>query len=134
MEGESLMPVTIELQALAPWAAILLSALALWRSGRKEASEKTDKKFTDLSESVDARFKESSTRIGVVAGKVELVEDRVAAVEGELRHLPDKDVTHRIELALSDMKAEMRGLSEGVKPLKGMVERVHEALVEKAVG
>lgn len=116
------MPITVELQALAPWAAFLLSAFALWRSGRKDRSEADEQKFKDL-----------ATRIGTVSGKVELVEDRIAAVEGELRHLPDKDATHRIELALSDMKAEMRGLSEGVKPLKAMVERVHEGLVEQAI-
>ncbi|MGL5166653.1 MAG: hypothetical protein ACRC9K_12275 [Afipia sp.] len=113
----------VDFQSVATVVALLISAVALWRSFRKDRSEADDQKFKDL-----------STRVGAVSGKVELVEDRVAAVEGELRHLPDKDVTHRIELALSDMKAEMRGLSEGVKPLKGMVERVHEALVEKAVG
>ena len=112
----------LDFNTAATIAALLISALALWRSFRKDRSEADDKKLADFDE-----------RIKAMSGKVEKTEDRVAAVEGELRHLPDKDVTHRLELALSEIKTEMRGVSERMKPMGAMVERVHEALVERAV-
>lgn len=36
---------------------------------------------------------------------------RVAAVEFELKHLPDKESVHRLELAMADMKGQLSTLS-----------------------
>lgn len=113
----------VDFQSVATIVALLISAIALWRSFRRDRSEADDKKLIEF-----------GARLSAAAAKVELVEDRVAAVEGELRHLPDKEATFRLELALSEMRTEMRGLSERMKPIGSMVERVHEALVERAVG
>jgi hypothetical protein len=51
---------------------------------------------------------------------------RIQAVEGELRHLPDKDMVNELKLAISDlngtvkaMDAQLNGLSYTVKSIDG---------------
>ncbi len=40
--------------------------------------------------------------------KIDKVEDRVAALENEFRHLPDRGSVHTIQLSLAELKGEMR--------------------------
>ncbi len=112
----------VDFQSIATVAAILLSAIALWRSFRKDRSEADEQKLKDV-----------NLRVTAVAAKVEIVEDRIAAVEGELKHLPDKDATHRLELALKEMQTEMGKLTERMKPIANMADRMQEAILEKVM-
>lgn len=54
---------------------------------------------------------------------------RIAKVEGEMTHLPDKDTVHRIELGMSDMKAQINAQAEVVKAVKSTMERVESFLL-----
>lgn len=100
---------------LPPWIAIALSLGALLRAH------------------FGARTKEVDLRIGVVAAKVDLAEDRIVKLEADMAHLPDKDVTHRLEMALSDMKSEVGKLTERMKPIAAMADRIQEAMVDKVM-
>lgn len=64
--------------------------------------------------------------------KVDKVEDRVSRLENDFRHLPDRDSVHAIQLSLSDLKGELRGLNEQLKPVAAISERLQEFLLEQA--
>ena len=99
----------------APWVAIVISIAGFLHSF------------------LSGRSKQNDERFGVIAGKVDAVEDRVTRIEGELKHLPDKNATHRLELTLAEMRTELRGVTESMKPIKAMAERIQEAALETLV-
>lgn len=105
----------LDISALAPWIAIAIAAISLWYSISNN------------------RSKDTNLKIGVVAGKLDLLEDRVTIVENDLKHLPDKDTTHRLEIALGKVETEMGRLSERMKPIANMADRMQEAILEKVM-
>jgi hypothetical protein len=66
-----------------------------------------------------------------VAKKVEVLEDRVSKVEGEMQHLPDKEITHRLELSLVAMKGELSAMNEKLRPVSATMERMQDLLMER---
>jgi hypothetical protein len=66
-------------------------------------------------------------------GQLGMLENRVTVVERDIAHLPDKDVTHRLEIALGKMESELGKLSERVKPISAMADRMQEAMLEKVM-
>jgi predicted nucleic acid-binding Zn-ribbon protein len=107
---------------VAPWVAIAISAAAFVYSMIIGRSNRNNAKFEAINE-----------RISTVAERVDLVEDRVTKVESDVEHLPDKDSTHRLEIALGEMKAEMGRLSERMRPIASMADRLQEAMLERAM-
>lgn len=59
-------------------------------------------------------------------------ERRLLAIENDMKHLPDRDSQHRMELALSDMNGKFSALEERLKPISLTAERLHELLMEQA--
>jgi Protein of unknown function (DUF2730) len=110
------------MNAWAPWIAIALSAGALLYSIFKGQSKHTSEKF-----------KAVDSKIGIVVASVDLVKNRVTVLERDMSHLPDKEVTHRLELALANMGSELGRLSERVKPIANMADRMQEAMMEKVM-
>jgi hypothetical protein len=66
-----------------------------------------------------------------VAKKVEILEGRVSTLEGEIAHLPDKEITHRLELSLVEMKGEMAAMNEKLRPVAATAMRMQELLMER---
>lgn len=122
----------VELSAVAPWAAILIAALSLGYTIVSNRSKKIDEKIDELKPWIES--KSSKEHTDVLQKKVELIDKRVTTVESELKHLPDKDTTHRLEITLKDLGNEVGRLSERIKPVAAMADRIQEALVEKVVG
>lgn len=60
---------------------------------------------------------------------VALHEGRLQAVEGELRHLPDKDAVHRLELTLKDMAVEIAKIGASAEQSTRISARVEEFLL-----
>ncbi|MQT13656.1 DUF2730 family protein [Segnochrobactrum spirostomi] len=99
---------------LRAWATPLLSLAALvisWISPRSRARQ-------DLFE----RLKD----------KVEKIDARLSHVEVEIEHLPDKDVAHRLEMAIARLDGRMETLDERLKPVAAMAGRLHEMALEEA--
>ena len=130
--------VSVELNAVAPWVSIAISFATLifvvitYRSGRSE------KRIAEVEGKIDgvaavADAKASKDHVAILAAKVDVVEDKVTVIENEMKHLPGKETTHRLEIALGEVRSEMRGMIEQVKPLSTMVDRVHEMLLNKMV-
>ena len=120
-----------ELNLYAPWVAITLSFIAVLYPILSGKARKTDERFEALDEKLGS--KASETRVALLAGKVDIVEDKVTVIESDLKHLPDKETTHRLEVALGEVKTEMGRLTERMKPIANMADRMQEALIEKVM-
>ncbi|MCI5075565.1 DUF2730 family protein [Oricola sp.] len=57
---------------------------------------------------------------------------RIQTVEDELKHLPDRDSQHRVELALAQMNGRFEALDERLKPIAATSQRLSEFLLEQA--
>lgn len=55
---------------------------------------------------------------------------RVSKIEGEMVHLPDKDMVHRIELGMKDMQSRIEAQAEVVKAVERTMQRVESFLLE----
>lgn len=76
--------------------------------------------------------KAEKPEVGKVAEKVEHLEERLAVVESEVSHLPDKDSSHRMELAIARLEGRLETVVERLKPVAEIASRLQEVLLEKA--
>ena len=113
---------------LKDWLSVLATALAIgsivysWltRSG-KEASEKVVKLETKLETAIADRDR-----------KIDLVEDRIARVEGELKGVPDRESVHRMQLEMERMRGTIEVLNERLVPVAAISVRLQEFLLEQS--
>lgn len=100
---------------LAPYIGMVLGAIALLTqvkgilsSGEKKLEERTK------------------------ANELKLIEHdrRIQTVENEMKHLPDRDMAHRLELNLEKLSSQVATLNERVKPIAATNERMMELLME----
>jgi hypothetical protein len=134
---------TLELNALAPWFAVAVSLAALAYSvltNRKKDSDasiaaihqKYDDAVTALDDKIDG--KAGAIEFGALISKTGMIDDRLIRVETEMKHLPDRNTVHTLEAAVAKLSADVGVLSERVKPIASMADRIQEALLERVVG
>lgn len=56
---------------------------------------------------------------------------RVQAIESDIKHLPDREMTHRLEINLERLSSQVATLNERVKPIAATNERMMELLMEQ---
>lgn len=66
------------------------------------------------------------------ASKITNHDRRIQTLENEIKHLPDRESQHRMELQLSELNGSFRTLEEKLKPIAATSERLHELLMEQA--
>ncbi|MBS7586422.1 DUF2730 family protein [Ancylobacter defluvii] len=59
------------------------------------------------------------------------VDRRLGAAEMTIRHLPDKDMSHRLEMAIARLEGRMETMDERLKPVAVMAARVQERMFEE---
>lgn len=121
---------TVDLSTLPSWIAILISLSALSYTIVSNRTKGTTTQIEQLKLLLDD--KASKHAVAVLTGKVDVAEDKITIMQGELKHLPSKEATHELERSLLEIKSEMRGLSEQMKPIAHMASRMQEALLDQA--
>lgn len=114
------------LTVVALCASLLTPIVLLWLKSQfasRESIEKLTEKFA---------AKDVAIQTASLAARLDILEDRVSRVEGNVEHLPDKDETHKMALAISDMRGEMKAISERLTPIAATSERLQEFLLEQA--
>ena len=56
---------------------------------------------------------------------------RIQKTESEIEHLPDRDMAHRLELAVEKMSGRLDTMAETLKPIRATTERMNELLMEQ---
>lgn len=78
----------------------------------------------------EPRLKELNDRIAAGETKLAAAEGRITKLEGEMVHLPDKDMVHRIELGMKDMQSRIEAQAEVVKAVERTMQRVETFLLD----
>jgi hypothetical protein len=104
----------MDLGTLANWAAVLvaLAAIVISLAGN--------------------RAKALAAKIARLYERVDTVEDRVIKMESLIAHLPNKESTHRLEVSMTELRAEVQVLTERIKPVAAVSERLQAFLLERA--
>ena len=63
--------------------------------------------------------------------KVDGAEERIAVLENEIRHLPDREMTHAMELTLRDVQGQLAVLTERIIPMAKTTERLQDFLLSQ---
>lgn len=123
----------MSLNDFAPWIAILIAAASFLYPILNGRSKKIDARLDAIEAAQKHDREQAIIRTAAVKAESDLVKDRVVKLEADMAHLPDKDVTHRLEMTLAAVQTEMGRLSERVKPIAAMAERIQEVMVEKVM-
>ncbi len=108
---------TFDLAVISGLVALALSSLNLIAHVRTMMSQ-GEKKLDERLSKVEAKLVEHDRR--------------VQAIEGELKHLPDRDMAHRLELAVEKMSGRLDTMAETMKPIRAATERMNALLLEQA--
>ena len=93
--------------------AILFSlggTLYAWFTTRSRVNEKQLEKFGEIIRKID---------------------HRVTEIEGEIKHLPDKDSQHQLEISMERMAGDMKQMSEALSATVRTVGRIETHLLQK---
>jgi hypothetical protein len=76
--------------------------------------------------------KENSQKLVDQQALIDGLDSRVQALESEMRHLPDKELVHRLELTMKDMQVQMAGMAASAEATARTARRVEEFLLDQA--
>lgn len=123
------------------WAGLILSMIAIgttlytWvTSGSKEALTEIVDLKKEIDEAEEKLTRDRETTAAAVNGRFKMVEDRVLALETDFKHLPEREQVHRIELGLSELNGKFEVISERLKPVQAIADRLQELEFERANG
>lgn len=100
------------------------------------------KAIDDLGKRIDTLADQRQRASEEAGERFQKVENRLLKIEGDLDHMPDRDQSHRLELALerltgqmgtldSRMTGRMDALEERLKPLTAASARIQNLLLER---
>ncbi|MGD9769474.1 MAG: DUF2730 family protein [Pseudolabrys sp.] len=111
-----------------------LMAVVAWLIKRRideidKAFESGTVEFKRLADAI--AIKADTATVATALARIDALEDRVTRTESDMRHMPDKDSTHRLEITISELRAEVGRLSERMQPIAAVANRIQEAMLEK---
>jgi flagellar capping protein FliD len=98
---------------LAQIGSVLVALLALTISIINARSADLKKFLRDLDQDVDT------------------LKLRMSSVEDHLKHLPDKEATHRLENTMARLEGELKVMAESLKPVARISDRLQEFLLNQ---
>lgn len=112
------------------WLAVAIAGASFFYAVMNNRGRKAQAKIKSL-EAALAGKADAGPTVNLF-DRVDKLEDRATRVESELEHLPSKDVTQRLEVSVANIEGEMKKLSESIKPIGAMADRIQQAMIQKA--
>lgn len=109
--------------------SVLVSAGAFLFSWSQAKSKAGAEALRDLEGKVAAVRAEAESKIGHLRTEAAATSQRCSELEGELKHMPDKETVHRIELHMKDMQAQIGAQGEALKSYTATMQRLEEFLL-----
>lgn len=111
-------------QEMLPWTSLALALIALLghAKGYFSSGEKT----------LVSRLNKAEQDIEGSEKKLIEHDRRIQSVEAELKHLPDRETAHRLDLALAQISGRLDTLDERLNPIAATSRRLQEFLLEQA--
>lgn len=66
--------------------------------------------------------------------RIDAVEAEQKALKRELEQMPDREMIHRIELSLVELRGEFGQVNERLRPVASIAERMQELMMQQAQG
>ncbi|CAH0339589.1 DUF2730 family protein [Rhizobium sp. CECT 9324] len=88
--------------------------------------------FSSGEKTLLARIDKAEAKVEKVETKLVEYDRRIQSIEGEIKHLPDRETTHRMELAMTEISGKLNVMAERLKPIEAIGERLQETLMERA--
>ncbi|MBB3963501.1 DUF2730 family protein [Rhizobium metallidurans] len=99
--------------------------------------------FAAIRTILSAGEKKLDERLSKVESKLVEYDRRIQALENEVKHLPDRDTTHRIEMTMAQIMGRLdsqdatlagrfAAMDERLKPIQAIGERLQDVLIEQA--
>lgn len=118
----------MDLSVVMPWIAAALSIIALG---------------TQLKAILTSGEKKVEERVTKVEAKLVEYDRRIQSLESDMKHLPDRDTTHRLEMTMTKIMGRLDAqdeklagrfdaMDERLKPIQAIGERLQDVLVEQA--
>ncbi|MEP9350585.1 DUF2730 family protein [Xanthobacter sp. KR7-225] len=135
--GEIRAAETVSMEDLRLWAPIVIAVFALlspWimygRTARRTEITELSSKITALGPKLEE--KASAGHVGNLEDRLDRAEERITRAESRLEYVPDKDSSHRLEMAIARLEGKVELMDEKLKPVSQMANRVHERMFEEA--
>lgn len=78
-----------------------------------------------------AKSSRNRAELDTVKSRLDAFERQLAVIAGEMKHLPDAGDVHELKLSLAELRTEVRVIVAGVQPIKGLVDMLSQAALEK---
>jgi hypothetical protein len=113
-------------------AALVISVgTIVWgwlRSGDRKELDGIRTRLRELGEA-DSRLAEAD---GKLDERADRHDRRIQAIESDIKHLPDREQAHRMELAIERLSGRVDTLAKGIEPVAAISERWQELILEQA--
>lgn len=96
------------MQELAPYLGIFIALAGLLYTAINNRSGKIDKA---LNEKADA------TAFAALLARTSMLENKITVIETDMKHIPNKDQAHRLELHVAQMGADIKALAQRVSDI-----------------
>lgn len=88
--------------------------------------------FSSGEKQLAADIAKSETEIAGAVEKLVEHDRRIQSIESDLKHLPDRDMAHRLEIGMEKVSGRLDTLDERLKPIDNLSRRLQEFLIEQA--
>jgi len=117
---------------LNPWLSLALSVLAVGGFFWQHLTSGGARALKEMGELKARIAEENKASADAAVARFQMLESKVLTIEGELKHLPDRDATHRLEMAVEQLNGKIGMLDERLKPVDALGRRLQEFLVRQA--
>lgn len=121
----------MNLADLAPWISSAIAAAALLYAVFGNRAKAHAQKISAIETSVAAVHNDIMLARQAIEMRVDRLEDRVTRTESQIEHMPDKEVTHRLEMTVGELRGDVKALTESIKPIRAIADRVQEAILDR---
>jgi len=115
----------------APWFAIAIAASSLLYTIFGNRAKAHSQKIVAIEASVSQVHNDATLSKQAIELRIDRLEDRVTRAESQIEHMPDKEVTHRLELTVGELRGDVKALTESIKPIRAIADRVQEAILDR---
>ena len=113
----------MEVGSLAQWVGILISLAGFAAGVWAALGRKTMEQILDLKKAKAEALAKVEADIASVKERMNRHEARIGSLESDFRHLPDKDIVHRIEIAIARLEGRIGQMDERLKPISAVADR-----------
>jgi phage shock protein A len=106
----------MDLSIIMPWVGAALSIIALG---------------TQIKAIISSGERKLEERVSKVEVKLIEHDRRVQAVENEMKHLPDRETVHKLQIDLTEMKGQMATMVKSSEATERATRRVEDFLLKK---